>query len=129
MDADGSNNANLTNSPASDDYLPIASPDGGKICFLSDRDGGWDIFIMNSDGSGQRNLTNGPHNPAYYPTWSPDGTRISYSTDTDGDEISDTIFVIDVETGYFQKLTSGRSPHWNPVPILQDDTYHHDDGV
>ena len=29
-----------------------------KIAFQSDRDGDWEIYVMNSDGTGQANLTN-----------------------------------------------------------------------
>ena len=36
---------------------PCFSPDGKRIAFVSNRDGHYDIFIMNIDGSGQTNLT------------------------------------------------------------------------
>ena len=41
-----------------------------KIAFVSDRDGNFEIYIMNADGSGLVNLTN---NPAYdgEPSFSP----------------------------------------------------------
>lgn len=32
----------------------------GKISFTSNRDGNYEVYIMNSDGSGQTNLTNNP---------------------------------------------------------------------
>jgi Tol biopolymer transport system component len=57
MDSDGSNQFRLTNNE-SDDQVPVFSPDGSKIAFLSDRDGNWEIYIMNTDGSDQINLTN-----------------------------------------------------------------------
>ena len=40
------------------DYHPSFSPDGTKIVFMSERDGNYEIYIMNADGSGQINLTN-----------------------------------------------------------------------
>ena len=42
----------------------------GRILFTSNRDGNYDIYVMNADGSGQTDLTN---NPAYdeKPAWSP----------------------------------------------------------
>ncbi|MFZ3386528.1 MAG: hypothetical protein WA120_05070, partial [Candidatus Hydromicrobium sp.] len=35
-------------------------PEEGKIAFQSNRDGNFEIYIMNVDGSGQVNLTNNP---------------------------------------------------------------------
>ena len=41
---------------------PAITPNssGGKIAFVSDRDGNSEIYIMNADGSDQQNLTNNP---------------------------------------------------------------------
>ena len=75
MNADGSEQNNLTNNPARDSS-PAWSPDGKKIVFPSDRDGNYEIYVMDADGSGQKRLTN---NSAYdgAPTWSPDGKKDS----------------------------------------------------
>ena len=53
MNADGSNQINLTNHEA-EDFGPAWSPDGTKIAFTSDPE----IYVMNADGSNQINLTN-----------------------------------------------------------------------
>ena len=50
MNADGSDQVNLSNSPEHD-YYPSWSPDGTKIAF--DRGSKNDIFVMNADGSDQ----------------------------------------------------------------------------
>jgi TolB protein len=40
----------LNNNPASDG-LPVYSPDGGSIAFLTNRDGGtWEIYTMDTQG-------------------------------------------------------------------------------
>ncbi len=49
---------------------------GGKIAFISDREGYGDVWIMNADGSDPINLTQGRECAS--PAWSPDGTQIAY---------------------------------------------------
>jgi TolB protein len=39
----------LTNNPGLD-ALPVVSPDGAWVAYLSNRDGGWKIWAMPSDG-------------------------------------------------------------------------------
>lgn len=56
MNADGSNQINLTNHPAND-WNPSWSPDGTQIVFTSDRDGNTEIYVMNVDGSDVQRLT------------------------------------------------------------------------
>ena len=57
MNADGSNQTNLTNNTAPD-IEPAWSPDGTRIAFHSERDGNGDIYVMNANGSNQTQLTN-----------------------------------------------------------------------
>lgn len=56
MNEDGSNQQNLTNSPANDSGAAW-SPAGDKIVFGSDRDGDWEVYLMNPDGSSVTQLT------------------------------------------------------------------------
>jgi Tol biopolymer transport system component len=48
MDADGTNKRRLTNN-AFADTSPAWSPDGEKIAFMSERDGNWEIYVMDAD--------------------------------------------------------------------------------
>jgi Tol biopolymer transport system component len=57
MDADGTNQTNVTANPAGDDGVSAWSPDGEKIVFTSRE---FDIFTMNTDGSDKVGLTKGP---------------------------------------------------------------------
>ena len=69
MNADGSNQTNLTNDPAGD-LAPIWSPDGSRIAFASSRDGNPEVYVMNADGSGLANLTGNPDYDGSH-AWSP----------------------------------------------------------
>jgi Tol biopolymer transport system component len=76
MNADGSEQRNLSRHPAHDTD-PAWSPDGRKIAFLSRRDGQQEIYVVNADGTGLRRLTNSPKGE-FGPTWSPDGQKIAF---------------------------------------------------
>lgn len=75
--ADGSDEANLTNSAAFDGW-PAWSPDGSWIVFASNRVGPANVsqlFVMRPDGSDLRRVTSGPFGHAQ-PAWSVDGRSL-----------------------------------------------------
>ena len=71
MNADGSNQINLTHNPTMDWY-PSQSPDGSKIVFqYRSKNRKTDIYMINADGTRRINLTNNPLGYDWYPAWSP----------------------------------------------------------
>src|SRR5947207_8236514 len=54
--------------------VPPKTGRNGKIAFTSNRDGNYQIYMMDADGSNQTRLTNNPYDIS--PKWSPDGTKI-----------------------------------------------------
>jgi len=116
MDADGSNQKRLSNSPAI--YKnPAWSPDGKHIVFVSNFSKHREIYIMNSDGSGQTRLTVSVGSESFDPTWSPDGTQIVYSVSPSGHDESQ-IYVMNSDGSKQTQLTNnpgwGYNPSWSP---------------
>ena len=64
------------------DDAPLA-PVSGRIAFASDRDGNYDIYLMNADGTGLTRLTDNDADD-WHPAWSPDGQRIAFASERDG---------------------------------------------
>ena len=58
---------------------------GGKIAFVSDRDGNREIYVVNADGSGLSQLTNDLTDDAV-PIWSPDGEYLLFTCNIVGEE-------------------------------------------
>jgi TolB protein len=68
----------LTNG-AWDDITPAVSPDGARLAFASNRDGAWDIYILDLTNGETTRLTNSSHYDAS-PSWSPDGQWLVYES-------------------------------------------------
>ncbi len=71
---------NLTAASPFRDEAPAWSPDGTKIAFHSNRNGDFDIFMMNADGSGQVEVTADQRSDGY-PVFNPTGDRLAITRD------------------------------------------------
>ncbi|MDQ1613084.1 MAG: serine protease [Pyrinomonadaceae bacterium] len=89
MNADGSNQVNITNNldatGANNDYYPAWSSDSARLSFVFDGGNAAhtdQIFVMNANGTGRVNLSN---NAAYEynPSWSSDDSRIVFQSSLD----------------------------------------------
>ncbi|HMV31716.1 MAG TPA: amidohydrolase, partial [Gemmatimonadales bacterium] len=65
----------ITRGPAFDSQ-PRWSPDGTRLVFLSDRDGGENVWTMRPDGTGTKAVSKGENNLYASPEWTPDGDYI-----------------------------------------------------
>ena len=78
VNTDGGKAVRLTTHDAFDSN-PVWSPDGSKIAFVSDRDGGTkDIYLMAADGGTAKRLTTHSANETPH-TFTPDGKFIVFS--------------------------------------------------
>jgi Tol biopolymer transport system component len=115
----------LTTNTASDG-APTFSPDGTKIVFTSQRDGNFEIYVMdtvdsNNDGNGD-NPTRLTNHAAFDfdPAWAPDGSKIAFISDRDAVGVPiHEIYVMDADGSDPVNLTnnptaSDDSPNWSP---------------
>ena len=78
INADGSNLINITSTPNLNEMYGHASPDGKRICFITDEGLGRrkvrNVYFMNIDGTERVKIARN----ARQPCWSPDGKKIAY---------------------------------------------------
>lgn len=107
---------NLTEDNDADDTQPACSPDGMRVAFRSERNGGG-LFVMGASGENVKRISNFCHNPA----WSPDGQHIVCGTDYIFNpklrSAKSRIVVINVASGQERVLVKDEDaaqPRWSP---------------
>ncbi len=114
---DGSREFPLVVHPRHDSLLGW-SPDGTQIAFQSNRDGDFDLYLLDVSTNQIEQITvertQGKVFDAF-PAWSPDGTRIAFSSNVAG---SFNVYLLDLSTGATTALTddagSNLFPAWSP---------------
>jgi putative hemolysin len=129
INADGSGQVNLTNSPEIDEGFPAWSPDGQRIAFTTRRDGNNEIYVMNADGSDPARLTDNPADD-FAPTWSPDGARIAFVSDRDRQAGIYDLYIMNADGSGVTQLTDDEAidyaPAWSPDGMRIVFRSHHD---
>ena len=72
----------LTHNQSEDRYASFSSA-GDQIVFESDRDGDWNIYLMDSDGKNQRSLTTHTSEDRR-PSWHPSDKKIVFESNREG---------------------------------------------
>ncbi|NLF11958.1 MAG: hypothetical protein GX597_09380 [Anaerolineaceae bacterium] len=89
---DDSSAVNLTRAAKRDRYA-IWSPDGRQLTFNTNRDGNFEVYVMNADGSRPRNLSNSPKSTEGLADWAPDGRRLVFYSDRGGNK---EVYILDL---------------------------------
>jgi Tol biopolymer transport system component len=112
----GQNAIILTEDSPVDDTQPAFSPDGTRIAFRSERDGGG-IFVMGATGESVKRVSDTGFNPA----WAPNGERLVFSTvgvsNSSRLERSGKLRIVRVDSGEIQAIEVNEDavqPHWSP---------------
>ncbi len=95
------------------------TPNGGgrgEIAFVSDRDGDYEIYVMNLDGTNVRQLTDNAATDSY-PAWSVDGNHLAFASDRDGNW---EIYVIDADGSDERRLTISEADDYAPTWVTND---------
>ncbi|MCJ7512153.1 MAG: hypothetical protein MUO23_04205, partial [Anaerolineales bacterium] len=97
------------------DRHPAAGPDGHSIAFTSDRDGPWDIYVLDGSSGEVRRLTD---TLAYegWPSWSPDGRWLAVESYADGD-LDIWVLSVDGSSPPIQltnESSADYAPAWDP---------------
>lgn len=91
------------------DGNPVWSPDGRRLSFERQRDGDWDVYVMNADGTGLRQLTFSPWDDDFA-RWAPHGRSLAFQSARRGQT---EVYVISVKGGAARRATSpGEYPDW-----------------
>ncbi|NJN19828.1 MAG: hypothetical protein HC822_28125 [Oscillochloris sp.] len=85
--------ATLIEDLLTDETMPVWSPDGTRLAFVSDRDGNPEIYISDLSDTQPLRLTSDPGQDLH-PSWSPDGLSIFFESNRTGNW---EIFAINVD--------------------------------
>ena len=90
---------------------PRISPDGGRIAFLRERDGGLDLWLVDRQGTRESRLTDRPALRSGL-SWAPDGATLAYFSDESG---STALHAMELAGGATRVLaTDARATHAGP---------------
>lgn len=108
----------LTNHDA-DDTDPAWSPDGSKIAFASNRNGHYDIYVMQANGLLETRITSTDADDRH-PTWSPDGSMIAFDRTVAGGTRTRVplLYAMTASGANETFLMIGEEPSWSPTPTV-----------
>lgn len=113
IDPDTGDSLNLTPDSKALNRYPMWSPDGRSIAFTSDRDGTFNLFLIDGNGRNLRQLTR-EKSPSvvYMPNWQSDSQQIIFGVIKSKDEL--LIASMDPDSDKYTTLGMGLDPCISP---------------
>jgi TolB protein len=108
---------------------PTWSPDGSRVALMSERDGSWEIYVIDVGSRDALRVTSCDAN-CRWPSWSPDGDAVIYHTTTGvGSVTADAIWVTSLSGGSATQLIAGQHagrPSWSAEGLV---VFNSDSGI
>jgi TolB protein len=96
-----------------DDVSPSYSPDGKRIAFVSDRNGGYAIWTMDANGGDLREVSRHPGHNVVFPRFSPDGRSLVYTSFRDAQgRHPDVLWTVGADGSGRRSLGLGHAADW-----------------
>lgn len=99
------------------DWMPLVSPRGRRVAFVSRRDGNEEIYVMAADGTGATRLSHGDGRD-WGPSFSPDGETVYYggfrSVSNPLPSIQRNVYRVSASGGKSTQIGQGMSPVVSP---------------
>jgi TolB protein len=102
-----------------EDITPALNPDGNQLAFASNRNGYWNLYLLDLKSGQTVQLTDNPEYEAA-PSWSPDGRWLVYETYVGEDGGGLELFILPIDgSSQSIRLTdhpgADHSPSWSPA--------------
>lgn len=96
------------------DVMPALSPHGSRLAFASNRQGNWNIYVIDASGGQARPITDDSAHELHA-SWSPDGTRLVFCRLGPVSQRWE-LWLVDVDNPMVkQQIGFGLFPEFNPV--------------
>ncbi len=115
MNADGSGQTRVTNSPGFDSF-PSWSPDRSRVVYATDRHSvnhieNFELHVIDATGANDRRLTDQARNDTE-PAWSPTGDKIAFTSNRD---FNSEIYVVNADGTGLRNLTMVQAEDTQPA--------------
>jgi Tol biopolymer transport system component len=122
MNKDGNNQRPIVSSSA-DELVPDWSPDGRKIAYVSNKDGGSNIYLLDLPTMNTTRLTSDSLE-GFAPKWSPNGKEISFVSNSSENKRDgrSQVFIMNADGTDVRQMTPYDLDHFEDSPVWCPDS-------